>query len=294
MIEIIKSHKDIIDGLPTLFETVRQYGLLENKKHSKRLGQNFLLDYNVTKKIVRLADNLEHKNVIEIGPGPGGLTRAILEQNPKQLHVVDMDKTCIKVMDDLKIKIPTLITHHCDALKFDITSVLLGDEKAYILSNLPYHIGTELLIQWLKRIDVIEGMVLMFQKEVADRIMAPPGCKTYGRLSIISQYCCDIEHGLDLNPRYFTPPPNVHSTVLRFVPKKGIDLSKLPFLEHVTSLAFGNRRKMLRSSLKSIMSEDAFGELNIDSQKRAENLTGQEFLRISDYVSQRILNSENF
>lgn len=288
MIEIIKSHKQIIDELPSLFETIKQYGLLENKKHSKRLGQNFLLDYNVTKKIVRLANNLEHKNVIEIGPGPGGLTRAILEQNPKQLHVVDMDKTCIKVMDDLKVKIPTLITHHCDALKFDMKSVLSGNEKAYILSNLPYNIGTELLIQWLKTINVIEGMVLMFQKEVADRIIAPPDCKAYGRLSIISQYCCDIEHGLDLSPHYFTPPPKVHSTVLRFVPKKDIDVSKFPFLERVTSLAFGSRRKMLRSALKSIMSEEAFVELNIDSQKRAENLTHEDFLRIADYVSKRM------
>lgn len=278
------SNKDIINDLPSLFETVKQYGLLENKNHSKRLGQNFLLDYNVTKKIVRLSDSLENKNVIEIGPGPGGLTRAILEQNPKQLHVIDMDTTCIRLMDDLKKKIPTLITHHCDALKFNMASVFPDNEKVYILSNLPYHIGTELLMQWFKIINTIEGMVLMFQKEVADRIIAEPHNKTYGRLSIISQYCCDIEYGLDLSPHYFTPAPKVHSTVLRFVPKMNVDLLKLPYLERVTGLAFGNRRKMLRSSLKTIMNEDDFSTLDIDHQKRAENLTCNEFLKITDYL----------
>jgi 16S rRNA (adenine1518-N6/adenine1519-N6)-dimethyltransferase len=288
------SNIEIIEALPSLFETVKQYGLLENKNHSKRLGQNFLLDYNVTKKIVRLSDSLENKYVIEIGPGPGGLTRAILEQNPKQLHVVDMDTTCIKVMNDLKKKIPTLIPHHCDALKFDINSILLSTEKVYILSNLPYHIGTELLIGWLKMLNRIDGMVLMFQKEVADRIIANPGSKTYGRLSIISQYCCEIEHGLDLSPHYFTPAPKIHSTVLRFVPKKSADLSKLPFLERVTGLAFGNRRKMLRSSLKTILGEEDFVILNIDAQKRAENLTGDEFLKIADYVAKHISISEDF
>lgn len=278
--------QNIIQSLPSLTETVKQYGLLANKGHSKNLGQNFLLDYNITKKIVRLCGVLKNHTVLEIGPGPGGLTRAILEEQPNALHVVDLDETCIQVMKDLQKQIPFLIPHHQDALLFDFKAIA-KNEKIFILSNLPYHIGTELLIHWLKNISYIYGMVLMFQKEVAERIVATPHTKAYGRLSIISQYFCDIEMGFHLPAKLFTPAPKVDSTVLKFTPKKDIDLLLLPFLEKVSALAFGQRRKMLRSSLKNIMNEDDFKACDIEPTKRAEELALQDFITISKYCKEK-------
>ena len=275
-----KTNAEIIKELPSLTETVKKYNLLSDKKFSKKLGQNFLLDYNITKKIVSLSDNLENKTIIEVGAGPGGLTRAILEENPLMLHVIDMDPKAIEIMNGLKEKIPNVIVHHENALKFELDE----KQKFFILSNLPYNIGTELLIRWLKNINNIAGMVLMFQKEVADRITAEPNSKKYGRLSIISQYCCNIENGFNLDPKYFTPPPKVTSSVLKFSPKENVNLEKLKLLEQITQIAFSSRRKMIGSNLKNHLSTEDFIKLDLNPKNRAENLSLQDFLSIVDYI----------
>ncbi|MBP9753267.1 MAG: ribosomal RNA small subunit methyltransferase A, partial [Proteobacteria bacterium] len=231
--------------LDSLLKTVQKFGLLENKGFSKSLGQNFLLDFNVTQKIVRCSPSLTNKIVVEVGPGPGGLTRAILEQNPKVLHVIEMDPKAILVMEELQKHYPNLIIHHEDALKIDFKNFVCDKgQKITILSNLPYHIGTALLTKWFDIINSIESMTLMFQKEVADRIIANPHSKEYGRLSIISQYLCMIDHGFDLSPHLFTPPPKVFSSVLTFYPKSDVDLSLCENLQKITEKAFSQRRKM--------------------------------------------------
>lgn len=268
-----------IDTLPSLLQTVKNFGLLSEKAFSKSLGQNFLLDYNITQKIVRLTGaTLTNANVVEIGPGPGGLTRAIIEKNPKAFHVVEMDPKCIAVMNQLKKGFNQLHIHHQDALTFDIAT--LG-EPVHILSNLPYHIGTELLTRWLHQTPLIQSMTLMFQKEVADRIIAKPDTKAYGRLSVICQYCFDIEHAFDLPPSAFTPAPKVYSTVLHFKPKEELDLSLIPALEHVTKHAFGMRRKMIRSTLKGLFSSCQLEELGIKPTLRAEDLTLDDYILLA-------------
>lgn len=268
-----------IDKLPSLAQTVKDFGLLSHKAFSKSLGQNFLLDYNITQKIVKLCGNILQGNiVVEVGPGPGGLTRAIIEKSPKELHVIEMDSKCIRVMEQLKSIFPSMTIHQQDALTFDIKQ--LG-EKVHILSNLPYHIGTELLIQWVKDCSYIKSMTLMFQKEVADRIIAKPNTKEYGRLSVISQYCFDIDHGFDLPPSVFTPAPKVYSTVLHFKPKENIDLQLIDKLEKITKDAFGMRRKMIRSSLKKIFSADQLESLMISPTLRAEDLTLENYVELS-------------
>ncbi|CAO4835497.1 MAG: Ribosomal RNA small subunit methyltransferase A [Holosporales bacterium] len=272
-----KVHKmTFIDTLPSLFQTVKDFGLLKEKAFSKSLGQNFLLDYNITQKIVHLTGStLTNSHVVEIGPGPGGLTRAIIEKNPKAFHVVEMDPKCIAVMQQLKKGFSPLTIHHQDALTFDIATL---EEPVHILSNLPYHIGTELLTRWLHQTPLIQSMTLMFQKEVADRIIAQADTKAYGRLSVISQYCFDIEHAFDLPPSAFTPAPKIYSTVLHFKPKRNIDLSLIPNLEMVTRHAFSMRRKMIRSTLKGLFSVHQLEDLGIKPTLRAEDLT------IDDYI----------
>lgn len=268
-----------IDTLPSLFQTVKDFGLLKEKAFSKSLGQNFLLDYNITQKIVRLTgSSLTDSLVVEIGPGPGGLTRAIIEKNPKAFHVVEMDPKCIAVMNQLKKGFAPLQIHHQDALTFDIAT--LG-EPVHILSNLPYHIGTELLTRWLHQTPLIQSMTLMFQKEVADRIIAEADTKAYGRLSVICQYCFDIEHAFDLPPSVFTPAPKIDSTVLHFKPKRNIDLSLIPKLELVTKHAFSMRRKMIRSTLKGLFSVDQLESLGIQPTLRAEDLTQEHYILLA-------------
>ncbi|CAO5678455.1 MAG: Ribosomal RNA small subunit methyltransferase A [Holosporales bacterium] len=272
--------------LDSLLKTVQKYGLLQNKGFSKSLGQNFLLDFNVTQKIVRCAPSLTNKVVVEIGPGPGGLTRAILEQNPKVLHVIEMDPKAIFVMEELQKFYPNLVIHHADALKIDFKTFLENeDQKITILSNLPYHISTALLTKWFDTLSIIESMTLMFQKEVADRILGNPHSKEYGRLSILSQYLCIIDHGFDLAPHLFTPPPKVFSSILTFYPKSGIDLSLCDTLSKLTEKAFSHRRKMLRSTLKGIFNEVDLESLHISATDRAENLTVEQFVLLARYYT---------
>lgn len=273
-----------INQLPSLRATVETHGLMAKKA----LGQNFLLDSNITDKIIRLSlekqnlNDFAHADVFEIGPGPGGLTRAILKANPQKLTVVEMDDRCIAIMEEIKALVgERLEIINGDALKIDFSK--LGNAPRHIISNLPYNISVPLLTGWLMDISNFSSLTLMFQKEVADRITATPGNKNYGRISVLAQLLCKIERLFDLNPNCFVPAPQIWSSVLLFQPL-GNDISKenIKKLEQLTALAFGQRRKMIRQSLKSIPGiEAALEKLEIPNSWRAEQLSPQQFLSLA-------------
>lgn len=272
-----------ISTLPSLRLTVEAHGLLAKKA----LGQNFLLDRNITDKIIRLslsAQNLDSyagAYVFEVGPGPGGLTRAVLSADPEKLTVVEMDDRCIAVMEELKGKAGSkLEIINGDAMKQNFA--VMDKAPRHIVSNLPYNISVPLLISWLKEIDNFASLTLMFQKEVADRIMAPTGCKDYGRISILAQLLCRVENLFNLNPECFVPAPKIWSSVLLFTPlHANLSAAEIAGLEKITALAFGQRRKMIRQSLKSIPNlEKICAKLSIPLTFRAEQLTPQQFLEL--------------
>lgn len=271
--------------LPSLKETVEKHGLLA----AKALGQNFLLDRNITDKIVRLSlkkqglDSFAGFHVAEIGPGPGGLTRAVTAALPASLTVVEMDARCVAVMEELKAAVPEISFRivHGDALAFDFVKEIPAPRQ--LVGNLPYNVSVPLLTGWLHQAAAFRAMTLMFQKEVADRITAPTRCKDYGRLSVLAQLVCDISRLAELPPECFTPAPKVRSTVLLFTPKEQIPSADvLAKTEKLTALAFGQRRKMLRQSLKSWPAATAACErLKIPLTARAEELLPEDYLRLA-------------
>lgn len=266
---------DNLAELPPLRDVIRDHGLNARKS----LGQHFLLDGNLTDRIARAAGPLEGKHVIEIGPGPGGLTRAILAHKPKSLHVIERDSRCIDAMHQLAsaTDVPMTIVE-TDALKFNITD--LPSTPVTLISNLPYNIGTPLLIKWLSSLEHIDRMVLMFQKEVADRIVAEPRTPGFGRLAVISQWLCETRPLFTVDRRAFTPPPKVESSVIEVLPRlRPLAEAEMSKLEKVTQAAFGQRRKMLRSSLKQIGLNPK--DANIEETKRAEELTIEEFCALA-------------
>lgn len=273
--------------LPSVKETVEKYELLAKKS----LGQNFLLDQNITDKIIRSSlqerriSDFSHENIYEIGPGPGGLTRAILKAKPHQLTVIEMDDRCIEIMKELKILFPdTLSIIEGDALTFDYTDQT--DFPKSIISNLPYNISVPLLLRWIKNINQFNSFTLMFQKEVAERIMAPCNTKAYGRLSVIAQLTCEVKQLMTLNPQCFVPAPKIWSSVLLFTPKKEIPSPKvLSLTEHITEMAFNQRRKMIRQSLKSIENlREICEKVKIDLTARAENITCEQYRQMAENV----------
>lgn len=277
----------MINDLPTLRDTVEQYELLAKKS----LGQNFLLDMNITDKIIRTSLEAQGKPdfsgdcVYEIGPGPGGLTRAILKANPQRLTVIEMDSRCIEIMRDIQKAVgEQLQIVEGDALKFDF--VQAEGKIKNIVSNLPYNISVPLLMGWLKNMREFASLTLMFQKEVAERITAEPNNKVYGRISVMAQLTCKIKTLFNLNPNCFVPAPKIWSTVLLFQPLEQIPSAEvLQKVEKLTELAFGQRRKMLRQSLKSIGNLPQICEqANIDLTARAENLTPQQYLKLAELI----------
>lgn len=239
----------MVDNLPTLSEVVRNYGLGANKK----LGQHFLLDMNITDKIARLALPLDGVHVAEIGPGPGGLTRALLKAGAGAVTVIEMDERFLPALKDIAdVSNERLSIIKGDALKVDIARELGSDRPIKIAANLPYNVGTRMLIDWLTADPVFwDQAVLMFQKEVALRIVAGPGDPNYGRLAVLSQSVCDCRLAFEVPASAFSPPPKVDSAVVVLDPlpeeKRFSDLKRLGEL---TQAAFGQRRKMLRKSLK--------------------------------------------
>jgi 16S rRNA (adenine1518-N6/adenine1519-N6)-dimethyltransferase len=259
--------------LPPLREVIAQHGLMAKKS----LGQHFLCDLNLTRRIAQSAGSLKGVTVFEIGPGPGGLTRALLETEAKAVIAIEKDERCLAALAELeKASEGRLKVIPGDALKTDLAT--LAPVPRAVVANLPYNIGTELLLTWLHEIEDFKSLTLMFQSEVADRITAAPGSKAYGRLSVIAQFCCKTRRVLDLPASAFTPPPKVNSAVIRLTPRASRpDDIPLATLERLTAAAFGQRRKMLRSSLKVLGGEKLLNEVGINPERRAETLSLSEF-----------------
>ena len=234
--------------LPPLREVIRRYGLSARK----RLGQHFLLDLNLTRRIARSAGAIDSGTVIEIGPGPGGLTRALLMEGARRVIAVEADSRCLGALAEIAAAWPDrLEAIAADALEIDAAA--LGEPPRRVVSNLPYNIGTALLLKWLERPEAFVGFTLMFQKEVADRLFARPGSKDYGRLSVLTQWLTVVKPLFEVPAAAFTPPPKVTSTVVQLTPRpEPLCPAPRALLERVTAAAFGQRRKMLRQSLKSL------------------------------------------
>lgn len=273
--------------LPSLRETVDSHGLMAKKA----LGQNFLLDQNVTDKIIRSSlaargiPDFSGEDVFEIGPGPGGLTRAVLKTNPHSLTVIEMDERCIEIMQELQTVCgATLQIVNGDALEFDFG--LKTERPKSIVSNLPYHISVPLLLGFLRQMRNFNSLTLMFQKEVAERILAEPNNKNYGRLSVISQLVCKVKPLFNLNPNCFVPAPKIWSSVLLFLPQENIPTAEeFKKLEKITEVAFGQRRKMIRQSLKILPNLEKACEIaGVSLTDRAENITPKQYLILAQNI----------
>lgn len=264
--------------LPPLREALAAHGLMAKKS----FGQHFLLDLNITRKIARLAEVAAGEVVIEVGPGPGGLTRALVETGA-QVIAIEKDERFRPLLEDLAAAAKGQLTLVMgDALAVD-EAALAGGRAAHLVSNLPYNVGTPLLIKWLTGPWTPASLTLMFQKEVADRIAARPGQPAYGRLAVIAQATCDARVVMDVPARAFTPPPKVDSAVVRLTPHAERPApQRLDALQKVTAAAFGQRRKMLRASLKPLGGETLAIAAGLDPQARAETVDVPGFLRLAD------------
>ena len=275
------------DGLPPLREVIREAGLSAKKS----LGQNFLLDLNLTRRIARSAGPLEGVTVVEVGPGPGGLTRALLMEGAAKVVVIERDERCLPPLEDIAAAYPgRLQIMSGDAREVDYAGLPI-EGAARLVANLPYSVGTPHLVGWLKSDPWppwYDSLVLMFQREVAERIVAEPGGKDYGRLAVLSQWRTDPRILFSLPPDAFTPKPKVASAVVKLVPKERPEPPcDVSILERVTAAAFGQRRKMLRASLKQVTpdSETLLIGLGLDPKARAETLQIADFCRIANALT---------
>jgi 16S rRNA (adenine1518-N6/adenine1519-N6)-dimethyltransferase len=270
-------------ALPPLREVIARHQLGARKA----LGQHFLLDLNLTRRIARAAGNLDSGTIIEIGPGPGGLTRALLAEGAGHVVAIEKDERCQAALAELAAAYPgRLEVIAADALKVDMAR--LGGAPRQVVANLPYNVATPLLIGWLKRVaegpSAFAGFTLMFQKEVALRLAARPRSKDYGRLSVLTQWLAEVRLLFDVPPRAFTPPPKVTSTVVGLVPRPRPQFpAEVEALERVTAAAFGQRRKMMRQSLKTlgVRSAGLIAAAGIAETARAEELDVEAFCALA-------------
>ncbi|MFT9206904.1 16S rRNA (adenine(1518)-N(6)/adenine(1519)-N(6))-dimethyltransferase RsmA [Acetobacter orientalis] len=260
-------------SLESLRDVISRHGL----DARKALGQHFLLDPTITTRIAALAGNLSGRHVVEVGPGPGGLTRALLDTPTSTVTAVELDTRAVAVINELALAFPNrLSVLEADALKHDLTA--LCPAPRHIVANLPYNVATPLLVGWLRQGSAWERMTLMFQQEVAERICAEPNSAHYGRLGVLSQWCAQCAIVMTLPPGAFSPPPAVWSAVVSITPHAAQPEPALfKAMERVTAAAFGQRRKMLRGSLKSLNGEALLAETGIDGTRRAETLSIAEF-----------------
>ncbi len=271
------SADDAVENLPPLRSIIADHQL-SARKH---LGQNFLLDLNLTRRIARAAGPLERGTIVEIGPGPGGLTRGLLLEGAQRLVAVEKDARAVAALETLTVAAGSRLTVHlADASRVNLAD--LGPAPIRIAANLPYNIATQLLIGWLHHLDHIASMTLMFQREVADRLVAAPGSAAYGRLSVLVGWLTKAEKLFDLPASAFTPPPKVTSTVVRLIPRaQPLAAANRATLERLTAAAFGQRRKMLRASLRSLGGADMLTAAGINPQARPEELSIEDFCRIA-------------
>ena len=279
-----------IDDLPPLRDVISRHGL----RPKKSLGQNFLHDLNLTARIARAAEPLEATTVVEVGPGPGGLTRALLSLGARRVVAIERDERAIAALEEIAAYYPGRLDIVAgDALEADYDA-LLGPERAAIVANLPYNVGTALLIQWLTAEPwppFYDQMVLMFQREVAERIVARVGDKAYGRLAVLAGWRTEAKILFDVSPSAFVPPPSVTSSVVRLVPIERPIPCDSETLQRVTEAAFGQRRKMLRQSLKSLGVDTAalLANANIEPTARAEEIDVAGFVALAqEYVKLKV------
>ncbi|MEO0636245.1 MAG: 16S rRNA (adenine(1518)-N(6)/adenine(1519)-N(6))-dimethyltransferase RsmA [Pseudomonadota bacterium] len=272
------------DGLPPLREVVETYGIGAKKS----LGQNFLFDLNLTGRIARAAGDIEGRNVLEVGPGPGGLTRAILARGPAKLVAIEPDLRCHPALEQVGAHYPgSLQLVSGDALSIDHDGLFDGEPYA-VIANLPYNVGTQLLLNWLTQPvwpPKWTALTLMFQREVAQRIVAEPGSSAYGRLSVLAGWRAHSSLMFEVSPKAFHPPPKVTSAIVHLTPREQPMLCDLKSLERVTAAAFGQRRKMLRASLKPLGGAELLESVDIDPTRRGETLSVEEFVAVANAVS---------
>ena len=274
-----------MEKLPPLKDVISRHQL----RAKKSLGQHFLLDVNLTSKIARYAGNLDQFDILEIGPGPGGLTRSLLREGARKVVAIEKDNRCIEALEEIQATFPgRLKLLQGDALSTNASEHLADPVR--IIANLPYNIGTELLVRWLTSKtwpSFWQSMTLMFQKEVAKRIVASPGSEAYGRLSVMSQWRCDTKIAFNVPATAFTPPPKVESALVHFEALKEPKFpAEVEVLEFVVSKAFNQRRKMLRGALKGYFQNVEEGLLSIGvlPTKRAEDITVQEYCAMSQIL----------
>lgn len=275
-----------IDDLPPLREVIRRHGLTPKKS----LGQNFLFDLNLTARIARAAEPLENITIVEIGPGPGGLTRALLALGARRVVAVERDQRAIAALEEIGARYPGQLEIVAgDALRIDPRDQL-GPERARVVANLPYNIATALLIGWLTTEPWppwYNSLLLMFQREVAERIVATPGSKSYGRLSVLAGWRTEAKLLFDVAPSAFVPPPKVTSSVVRLTPRPVPLPCQSIALQRVTEAAFGQRRKMLRQSLKTLGVDAGalLSEAGIEPTARAEEIPVEGFVALANIFS---------
>jgi 16S rRNA (adenine1518-N6/adenine1519-N6)-dimethyltransferase len=272
-----------VAALPPLRETIAKHGL----DARKRFGQHFLLDLNLTRRIARAAAPLDQGTVIEVGPGPGGLTRALLLEGAARVVAIEVDPRPLAALAELAAAADGRLTViEADALAVDLAT--LGPAPRHVVANLPYNISTPLLVRWLQNADAIADMVLMFQKEVVDRLTAKPRTKDYGRLSVLAQHVCEVRRLFDVPASAFVPPPKVTSSVAHLTPRPASQrLADLARLERVTAAAFGQRRKMLRGSLAGLFPDPVatLEGLGLSPTARAEELAVADFVRLAGVLT---------
>jgi 16S rRNA (adenine1518-N6/adenine1519-N6)-dimethyltransferase len=270
------------DGLPPLREIIQRHGLAAKKA----LGQNFLLDLNLTGKIARSAGDLTASTIVEVGPGPGGLTRALLFHGAAKVVAIERDERCLPALEEISAHYPgRLEIVAADALQADLAALAGRERPVRIVANLPYNIGTELLIRWLTTPDwppFYRSLTLMFQREVAERIVAKPGTNAYGRLGVLAGWRTEAKILFDVPRQAFTPPPKVTSSVVQLVPREAPLETDLSALERITRAAFGQRRKMLRQSLKALGGDTLLAAVGIDATRRPETLSIAEFVALAN------------
>lgn len=278
-----------IDPLPPLRDVIAEHGLDARKS----LGQNFLLDLNLTRRIARVGKPLDQKTVFEVGPGPGGLTRGLLQEGAAKVIVIERDRRCIPALEQISKAYPDrLHILEGDALKYSLQDIvpLAAPYSLSLTSNLPYNIGTQLFVNWVtaeKWPPVFDSLTLMFQREVADRIVAKPGTKAYGRLSILAQWRGNVSIALKIPRHAFTPPPKIESAVIYYQPRTPLsDRISMRDLSKLTEAAFSQRRKMLRSSLKGLHPDigNIIISAGLDPEQRAETISVAGFVRLAEFI----------